>query len=85
MDPFDQSTEVEKTIFTGPVLMSLGAALTLVGLYFLWHALVAGNILRNEWTAEEKKQALIELTEKAKSQGVVEPSREEKLRILQGL
>ena len=72
-------------MFTGPALMSIGAVLALIGLYFLWQVLVAGNILRNEWTAEEKKQALIELVETAKSQGVVEPSREEKLRILQKL
>ncbi len=85
MDPFDQSTEVQKTIFTGPVLMSIGAALTLIGLYFLWQALVAGNFLRNEWTAEEKKQALSELIERAEAQGITQPTYEEKRRALQGL
>lgn len=81
----DSSIEPEKKIVTGPILMLLGAALALIGFYFLWHALVAGNILRDEWTAEEKKQALAELIERAKNQGVTEPTYEEKMRALQGM
>lgn len=81
----DSSMNPETKVLNGSTLVLLGASLTLIGFYFLWKALVAGNILRDEWTAEEKKQALAELIEEAKDQGVTEPSREEKLRILQGL
>lgn len=64
--------------------MLFGSALALIGFYLLWQALTVGNVLRNEWTAEEKKQALTELIERAKNQGVTEPTYEEKIRALQG-
>lgn len=72
-------------ILNPQILMLLGAVLSLLGAYLLWQILVQGGYLRNEWTSEEKKQALTELIERAKSQGVKEPTREEKLRALQAM
>lgn len=65
-------------------LIACGLLLAVVGFFLWWGDLLFQLVGKDEWTAAEKKQSLTELIKRAESQGVIEPTPEEKLRALGG-
>jgi hypothetical protein len=67
------------------VVISIGIWLSMLGGFAWWADYLLYSIPERtlEWTADQKEKKLVELIEKAKSQGVVEPSLDEKMRALE--
>ena len=68
------------------ILLCLGFWFAVLGVLAWWanYLELATSNITTEWTAEQKQKSLELLSEKAKRQGVVEPTFEEKMQALQG-
>lgn len=67
------------------VVILIGLWLSILGIFAWWtdYVLYSMPQYADEWTSEEKEQSLTRLIERAKKEGVVELSSEEKLRLMQ--